>query len=146
MLNERKVKLMTKLAMYEKDEGKHFMPATKFFAGDYISWNMIKSVIAITVVYFLGLGIWLIYNIEQILENIATLDYFAIIRYAVMLYIILLIGYSVISYIVYTIKYRRIVKSLEKYDKGLKALAKIHVEEAHKREELGGQKDDNDFA
>lgn len=141
MLNERKVKLMTRLAIYEKNEGKQTIPLTNFFTDDFVSWNMIKTVVAITFAYFLGVAIWLIYNIEEILENIATLNYFEIIRYALLLYIILLAGYIVISYIAYRVKYYRAMKSLEKYEKGLKELAKIHMEEVRRREELGGKKE-----
>lgn len=141
MLNERKVKLMTKLAIYEKNEGKHTIPVTKFFSDDYVSWNMLKTVVSITIAYFIGAAIWVIYNIEDILENIATLNYFEIIRYAIMLYVILLLGYIVISYIAYKVKYHKAMKSLSRYEKGLKQLAKIHMEEARRREELGGNKE-----
>ena len=138
MLNERKVKLMTKLAIYEKNEGRHTIPMTKYFTDDFVSWNMIKTVVAITFAYFLGAGLWLIYNIDDIMENITTLNYFEIIRYALLLYVILLV---VISYIAYRVKYYRAMKSLAKYEKGLKELAKIHIEEARRREELGGKKE-----
>lgn len=141
MLNERKVKLMTKLAIYEKNEGRHTIPMTKYFTDDFVSWNMIKTVVAITFAYFLGVAIWLLYNIEDIMENITTLNYFEIIRYALLLYVILLVGYIVISYIAYRVKYYRAMKSLAKYEKGLKELAKIHMEEARRREELGGKKE-----
>ncbi len=141
MLNERKVKLMTRLAIYEKNEGRHTIPLTKYFTDDFVSWNMIKTVVAITFAYFLGVAIWVLYNIEEILENIATLNYFEIIRYALLLYIILLVGYIVISYIAYRVKYYRAMKSLGEYEKGLKALAKIHMEEVRRREELGGKKE-----
>ena len=141
MLNERKVKLMTKLAIYEKNEGRHTIPMTKYFTDDFVSWNMIKTVVAITFAYFLGVGLWLIYNIEDIMENITTLNYFEIIRYALLLYVILLVGYIVISYIAYRVKYHCAMKSLAKYEKGLKELAKIHMEETRRREELGGKKE-----
>ncbi len=129
MLKKRKVILMTKLAVYEKLEAKHMLKATKYFRGDYISWNVIKTIAAITIVYLLCAAMWLIYNSEFLIENIALLNYYAIISYAVALYVVLVLSYGVISYIVYTVKYRKAVKSMEKYEKGLKQLAKICVEE-----------------
>lgn len=141
MLNERKVRLMTKLAIYEKSEGRQSIGMTKYFQGDYVSWNVIKTIIWITVAYILGAGVWLIYNSEDILQNIASLNYFAIIRYAVLLYCILVIGYAVIAYFVYSARYRRAMKSVAGYEKGLKELARIHMEETRRLEELGGQKE-----
>lgn len=141
MLNERKVKLMTKLAIYEKNEGRHTIPFTKYFTDDFVSWNMIKTIVAITFAYLLVAAIWLIYNVEDIMENIATLNYFEIIRYALLLYVILLVGYVAVSFIAYRVKYHRAMKSLAKYEKGLKELAKIHMEETRRREELGGKKE-----
>lgn len=141
MLNERKVKLMTKLAIYEKNEGRHTIPFTKYFTDDFVSWNMIKTVVAITFAYLLAAAIWLIYNIEDIMQNMATLNYFEIIRYALLLYAILLVVYLLISYVVYRVKYHCAMKSLAKYETGLKELAKIHMEEIRRREELGGKKE-----
>jgi len=86
-------------------------------------------------------ALWFIYNSEEIMQNIATLNYFEIIRYAVLLYVILLLGYIVIAYIAYNVKYHRAMKSLAGYEKGLKELARIHMEETRRREELGGRKE-----
>ena len=69
MLNERKVKLMTRLTMYEKREGKHTIPMTKYFTDDFISWNMIKTVVAITFAYAPSLEIS--YNIPSVEPTIA---------------------------------------------------------------------------
>lgn len=129
MLNKKKIMLMTKLAMYEKQEGKHMFKASKSFRGDYVSWHVIKTIIAITLVYLLCAALWFIYNSEIIMQNFMVLNYFAIIRYAVMSYVLLVLVYGVIAYIVYSVKYSKAAKSIEHYEKGLRQLAKICVEE-----------------
>ncbi len=129
MLKKRKVILMTKLALYDKLEAKHMLKAEKYFRGDYISWHVIKTIVAITIVYLLCAAMWFIYNSEFLMQNIASLNYYAIISYAVALYVILVLSYGVIAYIVYTVKYSKAVKTMENYEKGLKQLAKVCVEE-----------------
>lgn len=129
MVKKRKVMLMTKLAMYEKLEEKYMSKAKKYFRGDYISWNMIKTIIAITIVYFIGVGVWFIYNSEFIMQNLSSLNYYAIIRYAIVLYVVLLLSYGVLAYVLYSVRYQRALKCMRKYEKGLKQLAKICVEE-----------------
>ncbi|MBQ9765765.1 MAG: hypothetical protein IJW18_06180 [Lachnospiraceae bacterium] len=130
MFNKKKLMIMTKLAMYEKLESEHLARATKYFRGDYIGWNIIKTICAITIVYFLCAGMWFLYNSEMLLQNITSLNYIAIIRYAIILYVTLLVAYFVIAYMVYSVKYHKATKALKKYEKGLKQLAKIYVEEA----------------
>ena len=132
---KKKIMLMTKLAMYEKHEGKHMAKASKYFRGDYISWHVIKTIAAVTLVYALCAGMWFIYNSEIIMQNVMSIDYFAIIRYAVVLYVVLLLAYGAISYIVYAVKYSKASKSLGRYEKGLKQLAKLCVEERNRTPE-----------
>ena len=49
MINEEKVILMTKLASYETHEGKKDMTVVHYFRGDYIGFQVLKSVIAATI-------------------------------------------------------------------------------------------------
>ena len=64
MLNEDKVKLMTRMAMYEKKKGRKVMKMTKYFHSDYVSWNMIKTAISVTFAYAMIAGCWLLYHME----------------------------------------------------------------------------------
>ena len=43
MLNENKVKMMTKMAIYEKNEGKKMLRTAKYYKGDYVSLAVLKS-------------------------------------------------------------------------------------------------------
>ena len=43
MLNEEKIKIMNKLAMYEQGEGKKYLPVSKYYRSDYIGLAMIKN-------------------------------------------------------------------------------------------------------
>lgn len=48
LLNENKIKMMTKMAIYEKNEGKSMLKTSKYFKGDYIAFGVLKTVIATT--------------------------------------------------------------------------------------------------
>lgn len=43
MLNEEKIKIMNKLAMYEQGEGKKYLPVSRYYRSDYIGLAMIKN-------------------------------------------------------------------------------------------------------
>ena len=51
MLNEERIKLMTKMAAYEADEGKKNVTIGNYFRGDYIGLQVIKSIISATIAF-----------------------------------------------------------------------------------------------
>ena len=51
MLDERKVKLMTKLAMYEETQGKEDFKISEYYRKDYAGMHTICSVIWVTIGY-----------------------------------------------------------------------------------------------
>ncbi len=135
MLNEDKVKLMTRVAMYEKHSGRKNMKMTKYFRGDYVSWNMIKTAVAITIAYMLIAGCWVLYHLEYLMENLYTMDLVELVRQVLVYYIAVLVGYMILSYIIYTVKYSMAMKSLKRFRSSLKKIRQISHEEAK-----GGEK------
>ena len=43
MLSEEKIKIMTNLAMFEKNEGNRIFPVNRYFKSDYISSKLLRS-------------------------------------------------------------------------------------------------------
>lgn len=130
MLNEDKVKLMTRMAVYEKKKGKRVMKLTKYFQSDYVSWNMIKTAVAVTVSYVMIAGCWVLYHLEYFMENLYTLDLVEMIRRILVYYAAVLAGYMVLSYAIYMIKYNVAMKSLKRFRSNLKKVKQINHEEA----------------
>lgn len=120
MLSEEKIKLMTKLAVYEKHTGKKTMKLTKFFQMDYVGWNMLKTGVAITIGYCMLAAAYVVYHLEQFVEEIYTMDYMALVKEFASKYVILLIGYMAVTFLFYNVKYSRGMKSLKRYQNNLK--------------------------
>ena len=53
MLNEERIKLMTKMAAYEANEGKRNVAVSSYFRGDYIGLQVIKSIISATIAFLI---------------------------------------------------------------------------------------------
>ena len=51
VLNENKVKMMTKMAIYEKNEGRKMLRTAKYFKGDFIAFGILKTLITTTFAY-----------------------------------------------------------------------------------------------
>ena len=43
MLNEERIRLMTKMVCYEEGEGKEYMPVKQYYRRDYVSLEMLKT-------------------------------------------------------------------------------------------------------
>lgn len=122
MINEERIALMTKLASYEKGEGKRSMAVGKYFRGDYISLHLLKTVINGTFAYLLGLGVYLLYYFEDFLENLYNMDFALLARNIVYYYVVFIVAYGLLTYIVFTIRFIKAKKSIKRYYHNLKKL------------------------
>lgn len=130
MINNRKVRLMTRLAIYEENEGKEDVRLSKYYGTDYIRLNVLRSVVALTVGYLLLLLVIVVYHSEYLIREAVTLNYRDIIvRYAGG-YILLLTVYCAACMIGYWVKYRNSRKKLSKYFRMLRRLRSIYREES----------------
>ncbi len=144
MLNEDKIKLMNEIATFEKRGGKDIFPVNRYFQGDYVSSRMIRSFLSYTVCYILCMLIWILYNMEQIL-NIVNLDTLAVEgRKAVLLYLSGLVIYQLITIAVYRRRYEYAKRGMKVYLAKLKRLEKRY-EFQNRAKELtkeGSRRDD----
>ena len=99
MLNENKVKMMTKMAIYEKNEGRKMIKTAKYFKSDYIAFGVLRTLITTTIAFIIMLVMGVLYNIDKIITDINNLDYSAIVTGIIICYIVMLILFSVIALI-----------------------------------------------
>lgn len=133
MLNEEKIKIMNKLAMYEQGEGKKYLPVSRYYRSDYIGLAMIKNFFLITIGYVLVLAGIAAYFGEYLVDNIHKMNLVALGIEAVVGYIVVLVLFSVLTYIQYSVKYYRAKKSVKTYYEDLTRLNKIYNREEKKK-------------
>ena len=134
MINEEKVKIMDQLAVYEKQEGRKYLPVSKYYRSDYIGLALIKNFFLVTIGYAA-------YNLEYLLDNVHKMDLISLGVVVLGGYIGILVLYSVLTYIQYTVKYHKAKKSVKQYYTQLTKLEKIYTREEKKfagREMSGG--------
>ena len=129
MVNEEKVKIMNRLAMYEHGEGRKYLPVSRFYRSDYIGLALTKNFFLVTIGYVLGLAGVAAYFSEYLMDNVNKIDLVAVGVYIVVGYLIILIVYSVLTYIQYSVKYSRAKKSVREYYQDLTRLEKIYGRE-----------------
>lgn len=126
MLNDRKIRLMTKLALYEKKEGKDDIRLSKYFRTDYVRLQVLKTAVAVTFSYLLILILIAVYKSEYLIEKAVVLDYVGIGKMLLGGYIALMTVFILAVLVGYSIKYRMSRKKLSKYFRMLKKLKHIY--------------------
>ena len=132
MLNEEKIKIMNKLAMYEQGEGKKYLPVSRYYRSDYIGLALNKNFFLVTIGYCLILAGIAAYFGEYLVDNIHKMDLVAVGRNAVIGYVVVLVVFSVATYIQYSVKYHKAKKSVKEYYQELTQLNKIYSREEKK--------------
>ena len=130
MVNEEKIRLMTKAASFEAKEGKKALSMNRYFRGDYISLNLIRAGIDFTIAFVLCAALWAFYNAEDLMANLYKMDLQAFGKGILFLYIALLGIYLVIHYVVYHLRYLENKKKLAVYHKILKRISHIYQTES----------------
>ncbi|CRZ33330.1 hypothetical protein DFR55_11349 [Herbinix hemicellulosilytica] len=130
MLNFKKIRLMTKLAVYEKKEGKEDIYLSKYYKTDYVRFQVLKSILSATVGYGLILGMIALYKMEYLIKNAVTLNYKSLGTYILGFYIMTITVYGLGSLVYYSMKYDASRKKLARYFKLLKRLEKLYNDSA----------------
>lgn len=126
MLNEEKIKLMTRMAIYENDIGKEDIKINEYKKHDYILLNNIKTRIGVTISCLMIFGVHFVYLFMKILMNNSKIDLYELgVRY-IMIYSFIMIVYTFISSRIYSKKYKfaqarlggylKMLEKLNKYD------------------------------
>lgn len=130
MLNEKKIRLMTKLALFEESEGKKEVKMDRYYRVDYIRYQILKSMVCVTLGYLLIVLAIVVYQSEYIIDNITTIAYKSIGIYIVLGYLFLLLLYSFITGIVSYFRYEKAKVKMKYYKKTLRALGHLYEEES----------------
>ena len=128
MLNEEKIKLMTRMAAYEENEGKRSMQIGNYFRSDYIGLQVMKSVISATVAFAIVIAMYIFYDFESVMKEIYQVDLLATGKQILIAYVVFVGIYAVVTYIIYAYRYTKAKKSLKKYYTHLTELSQFYDE------------------
>ena len=129
MVNTRKVRLMTKLAIYEKKEGKEDIKLGKYFRRDYVRLKILHNIVAVTLGYLLVLAMIVAYQMEYLIKEAVNLDYIGIGKTILGVYVIVVTVYVMAAMVGYGLYYDYSRKKLAKYFRMLRKLRSMYQEE-----------------
>lgn len=126
MLNEERIILMTRLASYEQREGKKNVAIGGYFRSDYISKQVIGSLISGAIAFAICFAMYVFYDFETFMQEIYKMDLLAFAKSVLTAFLVSVAGYGIISYVVYSVRYSRVKKSQRNYYNNLKKLAGMY--------------------
>lgn len=129
MLNQERVCEMTKLAIFDRKEGRECRPMIQYFHKDYIGKELLKSFITGTIAFILIAGIAGLYLMEDLLDQMGTIDIPQMAVRIGVCYGACMAVYFAATYIIYHIRYTRGRQAVKKYYLHLKKVNKIYNEE-----------------
>jgi phosphatidylglycerophosphate synthase len=129
MTDERRLRLMVRLARFEQKEGKEDLRISRYYRSDYVGAALLKNFFLATIAYLLLLALIVIANLELLLDNFSQWNVQPLIAAAVLGYLFVLGIYSVLTYTLARLRYARAEKSVQEYAEKLELLEKMYSRE-----------------
>ena len=129
MLDEEKIKLMTKVTIYEKNEEMDALLMSKYYKEDYVKYGCLKTMVVVTFAYWITVAVFILLRFEQVMDNLNNMDYFKIITRLMIGYVIVMAVFYLYAFIVYNFKYDKRKSGIIRYNRWLKQLYKLYEEE-----------------
>lgn len=122
MIDEKRLRLMIRLARYEQGEGKEDLKIGKYYRRDYVALALLKNLLLVTLAYGLLLAFLLLYNLDFLMNQLSEMSIRPLLVTMALGYLFLLGMYSVIVYTISRLKYARAQTSIKAYYKALTRL------------------------
>lgn len=134
MLSKEKIKLMTALAVFEKNGGGEELKIAEHYRYDYVMTQLFSSFIRYSVSFGICLSIYLVFNANEFFYNINADGFIRTVRLFGLYYFIGLIIYFLITLITYNRRYRNAVRNTEMYACVMKQLEKRFYSKKSRKE------------
>ena len=129
MLDRSKVKLMTKLALYEQTQGKEDFKISEYYRKDYVGLHSICSFLWVTVGYICVWMLILLAGFDLIVGHMSLLLMLIMMLVAVVGYVVILAIYAGVTSHVYNQKHKDARQIVKMYNHDLIKLLKLYEKE-----------------
>lgn len=129
MLDKKRIRLMTRTAIYEKNYSEEDIKISTYYKKDYASLNTWITLIWITVGYVLLTGLFLLCTADSVMEGLTIVKLIMLAAIALGFYLVLLIIYGIGAGNFYRKKHGRAKHRVKRYYRELSRLEKMYKKE-----------------
>lgn len=126
MVNEERLRYMIKMAEFDTNDGKECKPMIQYARKDYVTLQLLLSFVTGSIAFILIAVMWVLYSMDELMQNINQMDIPAFITSVLIKYVIFILIYLVITYVVYNVKYTTGRKKVKKFYNNVKKVNKIY--------------------
>lgn len=126
MINEKKVKLMTRMASYEQNKGKEDFKINGYYRKDYVSMQRLYTFFWTTIGYVCVVGLVFMAGFEKWMDQMSMEFFVTIAAVLVVGYIALLVFFFIVTNRVYNRKHQDARMRVKKFNHDLTRLLKIY--------------------
>lgn len=129
MVDQKKVRLLTKAAVVERNEERNALRINQYLKSDYISFHMIQNAVTFTIAYAVGVCWYIFYKAEQ-MEAAVNLGEFKELMVRIgIVYAICFVLFELISLFYFWKRYDKAREQSREYGKILKRIRRLQDEE-----------------
>lgn len=125
LIDEKKVSLMTKISIFEKNEKNNGLVMSRYFKQDYVRYSALMTLVSATIVFWTIVGAYVFIRFENLLSDINDMDYFGIMYKVLGWYVVFCLMYYILAFFVYSYRYEKARKGLTDYNCNLRDLIEL---------------------
>lgn len=129
MIDQERVREMTKLAAYEQREGKKYRQVIRYYRGDFAARHLLKGFLYGTAAFGIFLVLWGVCHMEELLENLDSMDLIAFLTAVLVRYLFFMTAYLLAIDIYANVFYAAGRKSMKRHYRRLKHLGRLYEEQ-----------------
>lgn len=126
MLDKRKIRLMTKLELYDRKQGAKDVRISDYNRKDYVGYHKLTTFLWVTFGYVLFWGLVAVSIMDDLMKNLTTGRVLFLILLAVIGYVVVISGYLVLAHRLYNKRHAQARKRMRGYNHGLIRLLKMY--------------------
>lgn len=126
MLDEIKIKLMTRAAIFEKNEKNRDWKMSRYYREDYVKYGCLRTLVTTTFVYWITVAAVVMLRFSDILGDLNNKDFFKIVIGLMAGWVAAMAVFFIYAFFVYSVRYQKAEKKLKVYRRDLKKLDKLY--------------------
>ena len=100
MLNKKKIRTLSKIAVMEKHHGEELQKAREYYRSDYVAVQLLKNVCYLTVAYMIGLLLWGVANMDMLIEKLNRMQIKGILTGVIVSYLLCMTAGLLLTYVI----------------------------------------------
>lgn len=129
MIDQERVREMTKLAAYEQREGKKYRKVVRYYRGDFAARHLLKGLLYGTAAYGIFLLMWGVCHIDELMAKLDSMDLVAFGTAILVRYLIFIAVYLLAVDIYANVTYAASRRSMKQQYRRLKRLGRLYDEQ-----------------